>query len=103
MKKKPHTEFASNKKGTLEFKGRTCVPNVPILREQLLEEAHQTPYSVHPGVTKMYQDVKRRYWWPGMKKDVVRFVERCLTCQQVKAEHKRPAGMLEPLEILEWK
>ena len=59
MKNKPQTEFASNQEGTLEFKGRTCVLKVPILREQLLEEAHQTPYSMHHGVTKMYQDLKR--------------------------------------------
>ena len=73
------------------------------MREQLLIEAHETPYSVHPGTTKMYQDLKKGYWWPGMKKDVVRFVEKCLTCQQVKAEHQRPAGTLQPLEIPEWK
>ena len=51
----------------------------------------------------MYQDLKRRYWWPGMKRDVVQFVEKCLTCQQVKAEHQRPAGTLQPLGIPEWK
>ena len=73
------------------------------MREQLLIEAHKTPYSVHPGTTKMYQDLKKGYWWPGMKKDVVRFVEKCLTYQQVKAEHQRPAGTLQPLEIPEWK
>ena len=73
------------------------------MREQLLTEAHETPYSVHPRTTKMYQDLKKGYWWPGMKKDVVRFVEKCLTCQQVKAEHQRPVGTLQPLEIPEWK
>ena len=51
----------------------------------------------------MYQDLKRRYWWPGMKRDVVQFVEKCLTCQQVKAEHQRPARTLHPLGIPEWK
>ena len=79
------------------------MPEAADLREQLLIEAHETPYSVHPGTTKMYQDLKKGYWWPGMKKDVVRFVEKCLTCQQVKAEHQRPAGTLQPLEIPEWK
>ena len=58
MKNKPQTDFAEDQDGTLQFKGRLCVPDVRDLREQLLEEGHQTPYSVHPGVTKMYQDLK---------------------------------------------
>ena len=96
-------EFTVSSDGTIRFKGRIYVPEAADLREQLLIEAHETPYSVHPGTTKMYQDLKKGYWWPGMKKDVVRFVEKCLTCQQVKAEHQRPAGTLQPLEIPEWK
>ena len=96
-------EFTVTSDGTIRFKGRIYVPEAADLREQLLIEAHETPYSVHPGTTKMYQDLKKGYWWPGMKKDVVRFVEKCLTCQQVKAEHQRPAGTLQPLEIPEWK
>ena len=51
-------------------------------------------WSLFPG-----RDIKKGYWWPGMKKDVVGFVKKCLTCQQVKAEHQRPAGTLQPLEI----
>ena len=96
-------EFTVSSDGTIRFKGRIYVPEAADLREQLLIEAHETPYSVHPGTTKMYQDLKKGYWWPGMKKDVVRFVEKCLTCQQVKAKHQRPAGTLQPLEIPEWK
>ena len=53
--------------------------------------------------TKMYHDLKERYWLPGIKRDVVGHVERCLTCQQVKAEHQRPAGLLQPLKIPKWK
>ena len=82
IKNKPQTEFASSQEGTLEFKRHTYVPDGPNFIEQLLEEAHQTPYSVYPIVTKMYQDLKRRYWWLGMKKDVIRFVERCLTHEE---------------------
>ena len=44
------------------------------LREELLKEAHKTPYSMHPGMTKMYQDLKKGYWWLGMKRDVVKFI-----------------------------
>ena len=43
------------------------------------------------------------YWWPGMKNDVVKHVEQCLICQQVKVEHQRPAGTLQPLDIPLWK
>ena len=74
-------------------------PDVDNLHKGILTEAHSTPYSVHPGTTKMYKDLKMHYWWPGMKTDVVRQVEQCLTCQQVKAEHQRPAGNLQPLDV----
>ena len=51
----------------------------------------------------MYQDMKRNYWWPGMKRDIAEFVSKCLTCQQIKIEHKKPGGLLQPLEVAEWK
>ena len=66
------------------------MPDVDGLRQRILQEAHNAPYSFHPGVTKMYQDVKGMYWWNGMKKDVAQYVASCLTCQQVKFEHQRP-------------
>ena len=86
-KEMKNREFTVSSDGTLRYKDRICVPKVSDLREQLLKEAHETPYSVHPGTTKMYQDLKKGYWWVGMKRDVIKFVEKCLTCQQVKAEH----------------
>lgn len=58
---------------------------------------------MHPGTTKMYQDLKKYYWWPGMKRDIAEFLSRCLTCQKVKVEHQKPSGTLRPLEIPEWK
>ena len=79
------------------------MPNVDGLRQRILQEAHNAPYSVHPGVTKMYQDVKGMYWWNGMKKDVAQYVASCLTCQQVKFEHQRPTGLLQELPLPEWK
>ena len=51
----------------------------------------------------MYQDLKQNYWWSGMKKDIGEYVALCDTCQRVKAEHQRPAGLLQPLKIPEWK
>ncbi|KAD3642175.1 hypothetical protein E3N88_31399 [Mikania micrantha] len=73
------------------------------LRTLLLNEAHKTRYSVHPGADKMYKDIRNQYWWPGMKKDIALYVSKCLTCLKVKAEHQRPSGLLEQPEIPVWK
>ena len=82
---------------------RVCVPKVDDLQKEIMEEAHFTPYSVHPGATKMYHDLKSSYWWSEMKKDIADFVSRCMTCQKVKLEHQRPYGLLQSLPIPEWK
>nr|GFD33595.1 retrotransposable element Tf2 [Tanacetum cinerariifolium] len=79
---------------------RLVVPNDVSLREALLTEAHSSPFSVHPGSTKMYHDLKQYFWWSGMKRDVATFVARCLICQQVKIEHQRASGLLQQLDIL---
>jgi transposase InsO family protein len=79
------------------------VPDVNDLRKLILSEAHDTAYSIHPGSTKMYYDLKERFWWYGMKRSVAEYVAICDTCQRVKAEHQRPAGLLQPLKIPEWK
>ena len=63
------TEFRIHD-GVLKQGDRLCVPDVTDLRQRILQEAHYTPYNVHPGATKMYHDVKEIYWWLGMKKDV---------------------------------
>src|SRR3954463_9460516 len=68
-----------------------------------MKEAHDTPFSIHPGSTKMYQDIRQRYWWSNMKQDIARYVEECGVCRRVKAEHQRLAGNLQPLFIPEWK
>nr|GEX70002.1 retrotransposon protein, putative, Ty3-gypsy subclass [Tanacetum cinerariifolium] len=79
---------------------RLVVPNDASLREALLTEAHSSPFSIHPGSTKMYHDLKQHFWWSGMKGDVAML---CLICQQVKIEHQRASGLLQPLDILVWK
>ncbi|GKA74094.1 hypothetical protein Tco_0780396 [Tanacetum coccineum] len=73
------------------------------VKELLLEEAHKSKYYIHLGATKMYLDLKKNYWWPGMKKDCVKCVEKCLTCLKVKFEHQKPYGKIQPLEISVWK
>ena len=81
------TDFTLDDEGILWISGRLCVPDVDNLREEILEEAHFAAYSVHPGATKMYHSIRNLYWWDGLKKDVADYVAKCLTCQQVKAEH----------------
>ena len=95
--------FTASDDGVLKFKGRLCVPKDEELRKKILEEAHNTPYTLHPGVTKMYVDLKNSFWWFGMKKDVAHYVKHCMTCQQVKAEHQKPGGVLQSIQIPEWK
>ncbi|GJT95568.1 ribonuclease H-like domain-containing protein [Tanacetum coccineum] len=68
-----------------------------------MDEAHKSKYSIHRGADKMYYDLRDRYWWPGMKKDIVVYVSKCLTCLKVKVEHQRPSGLLQQPKILEWK
>ncbi|XP_050238190.1 uncharacterized protein LOC126687677 [Mercurialis annua] len=87
-----HDQFVLRDDGLLLNDSRVYVPNVEYLREDILEEAHNAPYSMHPGSTKMYRNMKPFYWWPTMKKDVSEFVAKCLICQQVKAEHQAPAA-----------
>jgi len=103
MEKGKTPDFTKDEQGTMWFRKRICVPDVDHLREQILKEAHDSAYSIHPGSTKMYQDLKERYWWYGMKRDVAAHVAICDVCQRVKAEHQRPAGLLQPLKIPEWK
>ena len=98
-----NSQFVITEDGVLVMEGRVCVPDMEELRKQIMNEAHFAPYAMHPGSTKMYQNLKPYYWWPTMRKDVAKFVARCLTCQQVKAEHQAPAGKLQPLKIPEWK
>ena len=73
------------------------------VKKALLCEAHRSIYALHLGSTKMYRDLKRNFWWPNMKWEIVKFVARCLECQQVKAEHRHPAGLLQPHAIPESK
>ncbi|XP_074315083.1 uncharacterized protein LOC141651264 [Silene latifolia] len=86
------SKFVIHADGSLRFGGRWCVPDNEELKRKILTEAHATPYSVHPGGDKLYKDLKKTFWWPNMKREVAEFVARCLTCQRVKGEHKRPQG-----------
>ena len=92
--------------GALYFKVRLVVPcskkNLDKTK-RVMQEAHDTPLSIHPGSTKMYQDIRQRFWWSNMKQDIARYVAECDVCRRIKAEHQRPAGTLQPISIPEWK
>ncbi|GJV24308.1 hypothetical protein Tco_1377003 [Tanacetum coccineum] len=89
--------------GTLCLNGRSWLPCYGDLRTVIMHESHKSKYSIHPGSEKMYQDVKKLYWWPNMKADIATYVSKCLTCAKVKAEHQRQSGLLVQPEIPQWK
>ena len=80
-----------------------CAPTIDDLRSNIILEAHGSRYSIHPGSTNMYHDLKEIYWWEGMKRDISMFVEECPNCQQVKVEHLKPRGFAQSIEIPTWK
>jgi hypothetical protein len=91
--------FQVDHKGILWFKGRIVVPKDHQLRKQILDEAHLSKFSMHPGSTKMYQDLRQNFWWTRMKREIARYVSECEICQRVKASHLKIAGVLQPLPI----
>ena len=95
--------FDYDSRGLMTLHGRVWVPYWGGVRQVLMDEAHKSRFSIHPGATKMYRDLRPDYWWPCMKRDVAWYVERCLTCRKVKAEHQRPHGKMQPLDIPVWK
>ncbi|KAG8499075.1 hypothetical protein CXB51_005486 [Gossypium anomalum] len=96
-------DFQRDSDGWLRFCGRICVPKDTELIRNILHEAHNRSMSVHPGSTKMYNDLKKTYWWNGMKRDISEIVSKWLICQQVKAKHQVPSGLLQPILVPKWK
>lgn len=96
-------DFRKGDDEILRFKDRVCVPSNMEIKRDILSDAHASSFSVHPGSTKMYKDLRQNFWWPKMKREIAEWVERCLVCQQVKAEHQRPGGLLQSLPVPEWK
>ncbi|GJU32635.1 putative reverse transcriptase domain-containing protein [Tanacetum coccineum] len=95
--------FETRSDGIQCFEGRIWLPLFRGLRDLIMHESHKSKYSIHPGSDKMYQDLKKLYWWPNMKAEIATYVSKCLTCAKVKAEHQKPSGLLQQLEIPEWK
>ncbi|GJV88981.1 putative reverse transcriptase domain-containing protein, partial [Tanacetum coccineum] len=89
--------------GTLCLKNRSWIPRFDDLRALIMHESHKSKYSIHPGSDKMYQDLKKLYWWPNMKAEIATYVKKCMTCAKVKAEYQKPSGLLVQPKIPEWK
>ncbi|KAK8597112.1 hypothetical protein V6N12_065588 [Hibiscus sabdariffa] len=96
---KHNLDFYVKSNGMLYFKDRLCFMNDEGLRKDMLNDAHQSSFWIHPGSVKMYKDLKPLYWWPGMKAAITDHVSRCLTCQKIKVEHRAPTCLLQPLKF----
>ncbi|WVZ89277.1 LOW QUALITY PROTEIN: hypothetical protein U9M48_035703 [Paspalum notatum var. saurae] len=95
--------FTLDDQGVLWFKGRLVVPKDMELRKKILYEAHTSMFTMHPGSNKMYQDLKQKFWWTRMKREIAKYVSECDVCQRVKADHLKSAGMLQQLAVPSWK
>jgi hypothetical protein len=85
--------------GLLRYRGRMYIPENGDIRSIILKESHRELYCAHPGVKKMYAEMKKLFFWVGMKCDVVHFITKFLECQQVKPEHHHSTGLLQPHDV----
>nr|GEY31494.1 putative reverse transcriptase domain-containing protein [Tanacetum cinerariifolium] len=99
----PKEKLEQRADGPLCLNGRTSLPRYGDLRSVIMHESYKSKYYVHPGSDKMYQDMKKLYWWPNMKANIATYVSKCLTCARLKVEHQRPLGLLVQPAIPEWK
>jgi hypothetical protein len=97
------SKFTKDDQGTIWFKSRICVPEIDHLWQMILKESHDSTYPIHPERTMMYHDLKEKYWWIGLKRDVAAHVAHCDICQRVKVEHQRPVGLLQHLKVPKWR
>jgi hypothetical protein len=95
--------FREDAEGTLGFKDRSVVPMKEALKKKNLDEAHTLRYSIHPGSTNVYHDLRQQFWWTRMKRETTRYVLESDTCRKVKADYMKLGGLLQPLSILDWK
>jgi hypothetical protein len=95
--------FRQDGKGILWFESRLVVPKNKDLKKKILDEAHLSKFSMHPGSTKMYHDLKPLYWWTRMKREIAQYVSECDTCQRIKASHLKSARGFQSLSIPSWK
>ncbi|GKF85444.1 putative reverse transcriptase domain-containing protein, partial [Tanacetum coccineum] len=97
------THFEQRNDGGIYFFDCIWISSVGGVRKLIMDEAHTSRYSIHPGADKMYHDLRDLYWWSGMKRDIAEYVSKCLTCSKIKVEHQKPSGLLQQPEIPKWK
>jgi hypothetical protein len=95
--------FREDAKGVVWFKGRLVEPKKALLKKKILDEAHTSRYSIHPGSPKMYHDLRQQFWWTRMNCKMTRYVSECDTCRKVKVDYIKHGGQLQPLSIPAWK
>ncbi|GKA01243.1 putative reverse transcriptase domain-containing protein [Tanacetum coccineum] len=88
--------------GTLCLNNQSWIPCLGDLRALIMHESHKSKYSIHPGSDKMYQDLKKLYWWPNMKAEIATYVSKCLTCAKVKIEYQKPSGLTRNRQDTIW-
>lgn len=96
-------DYAVRSDGALVTGTRLCAPRNEAMKREILDEAHCSVYTMHPGSTKIYRTLREYYSWPRMKEDIAKYVNRCLICQQVKAERQKPIALIQPFPLPEWK
>jgi hypothetical protein len=95
--------FWRDDKGVVWFCQRLVIPQDPDLKKEILDEAHLSKFTIHPGSTKMYRDLRENFWWSNMKGEIAEYVSGCDTCQRIKASHQKTACQMQPLSIPAWK
>eukprot|EP00253_Pinus_taeda_P026215 PITA_26215 len=103
VKERLQQGYTLDNAGMMYFNKKLYVPDSVDLKNLILDEFHTSHYTGHPGYQKMVTALRKEYFWPRMKKQVAEYLAKCLECQQIKAEHQHPAGLLQPLLIPEWK
>jgi hypothetical protein len=95
--------FRRDDKGVVWFGQRLVIPQDRDLKKEILDEAHLSKFTIHPGSTKMYRDLRENIWWSNMKGEIAEYVSGCDICQRIKASHLKTAGQMQPLSIPPWK
>ena len=95
--------FKIDEKGFIWFKSRLYIPNVLEVKLFIMNEMHKPPFAGHPGYQKMVTALRKQFFWPSLKTDVIEYLSKCIECQQVKIEYGHPAGLLQPMLIPQWK